>query len=135
MQHGVRRAALRRCQAAGKEFRHATGSSRRLALGNELECLCSLQPEPVGFLGEPECIAEICGARLRSWNGTPSAANSASFHPTPTPAISRPPDMRSSVASAFAVATGLRYGMISTETPTPMRVVCAAMNDIATNRA
>jgi len=42
--------------------------------------------------------------------------------------------MRSSVASAFAVATGLRYGMISTETPTPMRVVCAAINDIATNR-
>jgi len=28
---------------------------------------------------------------------------------------------------------GLRYGMISTETPTPMRVVCAAMNDSATN--
>ena len=36
-------------------------------------------------------------------------------------------------ASAFAVAIGLRYGMIITETPTPMRVVCAAMNDIATN--
>jgi hypothetical protein len=69
----------------------------------------------------------------RSWNGTPSAANSASFHPTPMPAISRPPDMRSSVAIAFAVAIGLRYGMISTETPTPMRLVCAAMNDIDTN--
>jgi len=27
----------------------------------------------------------------------------------------------------------LRHGMIITETPTPMRVVCAAMNDIATN--
>ena len=69
----------------------------------------------------------------RSRNGTPSAANSASFHPAPTPTVSRPPDIRSSVASAFAVATGLRYGMISTETPTPIRLACAAMNDIATN--
>jgi hypothetical protein len=34
----------------------------------------------------------------RSWNGTPSAANSASLQPTPTPAISRPPDIRSIVA-------------------------------------
>jgi hypothetical protein len=57
----------------------------------------------------------------RSWNGTPSAANSASFQPAPTPAISRPPDIRSIVAKLLAVATGLRYGIISTETPTPMR--------------
>jgi hypothetical protein len=69
----------------------------------------------------------------RSWNGTPSAANSASLQPTPTPAISRPPDIRSIVAKLLAVATGFRYGIISTETPTPMRVVCAAINDIATN--
>ena len=41
--------------------------------------------------------------------------------------------MRSSVAIAFAVAIGLRYGMISTETPTPMRLVWAAMKDIDTN--
>src|SRR5208283_3227017 len=53
--------------------------------------------------------------------------NSASFQPTPTPAISRPPDIRSIVAKLLAVATGLRYGIISTETPTPMRVVCAAI--------
>src|SRR5437763_16751578 len=69
----------------------------------------------------------------RSWNGTPSAANSASFQPTPTPAISRPPDIRSIVAKLLAVATGLRYGIISTETPIPMRVVWAAINDIAMN--
>src|SRR5947209_15651042 len=53
----------------------------------------------------------------RSLNGTPSAANSASFQPTPTPAISRPPDILSIVAKLLAVATGLRYGIISTETP------------------
>jgi len=35
----------------------------------------------------------------RSWNGTPSALNSASFHPTPMPVISRPPDMRSNRGS------------------------------------
>ena len=69
----------------------------------------------------------------RSWNGTPSAANSASLQPTPTPAISRPPDIRSIVAKLLAVATGFRDGIISTETPTPMRGVCAAINDIATN--
>jgi len=41
--------------------------------------------------------------------------------------------LRSIVAKLLAVVTGLRYGIISTETPTPMRVVCAAINDIATN--
>jgi hypothetical protein len=34
----------------------------------------------------------------------PSAANSAWFQPTPTPAISRPPDIRSIVARLLAVA-------------------------------
>jgi hypothetical protein len=42
-------------------------------------------------------------------------------------------DIRSIVAKLLAVATGFRYGIISTETPTPMRIVCAAINDIATN--
>jgi len=37
---------------------------------------------------------------------TPTASYSASFQPTPTPAISRPPDIRSIVAKLFAVATG-----------------------------
>src|SRR6516225_11763333 len=69
----------------------------------------------------------------RSWNGTPSAENSASFQPARTPAISGPPDIWSIVAKLLAVATGLRYGIISTETPTPIWVVCAAINDIATN--
>jgi len=41
--------------------------------------------------------------------------------------------IRSTVAKLLAVATGLRYGIISTETPTPMRLVCATINDIATN--
>jgi hypothetical protein len=52
---------------------------------------------------------------------------------SPTPAISRPPDILSIVASILAVATGLRYGTINTDTPSPMRVVFAAINDSATN--
>jgi hypothetical protein len=44
----------------------------------------------------------------RSWNGTLSAANSASFQPALTPTVSLPPDIRSSVARALAVTMGLR---------------------------
>ena len=69
----------------------------------------------------------------RSWKGTPRALNSASFHPAPTPAISRPPDIRSSVAKLFAVTIGLRYGMISTDMPKRMRLVFAATSKSATS--
>ena len=45
----------------------------------------------------------------RSANGgAASASNSSGHHPTPTPTISRPPDIASIVASCFAVTTGLR---------------------------
>src|ERR1700722_9471485 len=52
------------------------------------------------------------GREPRPWNGSPGGADSAPFHPTPIPAMTRPPDIRSSVASAFAVVIGFRYGMI-----------------------
>ena len=38
----------------------------------------------------------------RSSNGTPTAANSSASHPTPTPAIARPPERTSRVASCLA---------------------------------
>ncbi len=43
-----------------------------------------------------------------SKGGAESASNSSRSQPTPAPRITRPPDMTSSVASIFAVTTGLR---------------------------
>ena len=40
--------------------------------------------------------------------------------------MTRPPDSASSVATSFAVTTGLRYGSTYTLTPSRTRVVAAA---------
>ena len=64
--------------------------------------------------------------RPRSWNGTPSAANSASIQPTPAPRISRPSDRLCNVASSFASGSGWRIGRTSTLVPSPTRRVAAA---------
>ena len=64
--------------------------------------------------------------RPRSWNGTPSAANSPSSQPTPAPRISRPSEKFCSVASSLASGSGWRSGNTSTEVPSRMRLVTAA---------
>ena len=47
----------------------------------------------------------------------PTASNSASIQPTPTPRIDRPPDSWSSVAHCFANWTGSRNGSTRTSVP------------------
>ncbi len=52
--------------------------------------------------------------RPRSANGIPSAANSPSTCPAPTPRITRPPDSASRVPNALAVSSGCRYAATNT---------------------
>src|SRR5438445_244983 len=61
--------------------------------------------------------------RPRSLNGTPSAANSGSSQPTPTPRISRPPDKFCSVANSLASGSGSRIGRAMTLVPGRTRPV------------
>ena len=64
--------------------------------------------------------------RPRSLNGTPSAANSGSSQPTPTPMMSRPPERLCSVDNSLASGSGWRIGSTSTLVPSRTRSVTAA---------
>src|SRR5438552_3775857 len=64
--------------------------------------------------------------RPRSLNGTPSAANSGSSQPTPTPRISRPPDKLCNVDNSLASGSGWRIGRTITLVPSRTRSVTAA---------
>ena len=56
----------------------------------------------------------------------PRALNSSVIAPTPTPKVTRPPDIWSSVAAYFASSTGLWYGSTSTDVPRVTLEVVAA---------
>ena len=56
----------------------------------------------------------------------PSASNSSLSQPTPTPRLTRPPDMESSVPSDLANTTGLRWGRIKMPVPNRRVVVAVA---------
>lgn len=56
----------------------------------------------------------------RRSNGTPSASNSSSSHPIPTPRRSRPLLITSSVAACLAMTTGLRRARIRIPVPSLM---------------
>ncbi len=66
----------------------------------------------------------------RSRFGTPTAANSSSIQPEPTPSTIRPSDSRSSDASSWASTTGWRYGTTSTLVPIVIRSVAPATTPI-----
>ena len=68
-------------------------------------------------------------------NGTPSAANSGSDQPTPTPNTNRPPLNRSMLAAIRAVSSGWRYGRSATVVPNSMCSVCPASQARVTNGA
>ena len=59
--------------------------------------------------------------------GAPNASNSSLIHPTPQPAIKRPPDSTSIDAKTFAVWTGFRWGSTNT-------VVSSLIFDVAAAR-
>ena len=65
----------------------------------------------------------------RSRWGIPTASNSRSIQPTPTPRIERPPDSTSSVAHCFANWTGSRNGSTSTSVPRLIERVTPASAD------
>ena len=67
----------------------------------------------------------------RSSKRTPVELNSSATQPAPTPAISRPPDSRSSVASSRAISTGGLSAIMLTLVPSSTRSVTAATYDSA----
>ena len=68
--------------------------------------------------------ASVSAPRRRG--STPSARNSLSIQPTPTPRIRRPPDSSWIDAIHFALGSAGRYGTISTPTARPTRSVMPA---------
>ena len=67
--------------------------------------------------------------RTRRPTGTPKAGLRDSSLPMPKPATTRPPLSTSSVASAFASCTGLRWGSTNTAVPSRTRSVTAATHE------
>ena len=59
--------------------------------------------------------------------GKPNASNSGSCQPAPTPRISRPPLMVSSVPAILASTAGLRNAVHSTIVPSSTRRVASAI--------
>src|SRR5262249_28834708 len=59
----------------------------------------------------------VVGQLPRSRNGTPSASNSWTAQPTPTPRTRRPPLISLRLAAIRAVSSGCRYGTIKTVVP------------------
>ena len=62
----------------------------------------------------------------RFGHDTLTAANSSCCQPTPIPRSKRPPDSQSTLATSFAVYTGLRCGRSRIPVPRRMVDVCPA---------
>ena len=62
-------------------------------------------------------VSSVYAPRSVEAIGAPTFANSDSLQPTPKPAMSRPPERASSVASSFASTTALRIGTTITLAP------------------
>src|ERR1700693_4029903 len=72
--------------------------------------------------------------RARSANDIPTASNSSSSPPIPTPKMKRPPESTSRLATAFAVANALRSGTTKIPVASRIRLGTAAGYASATER-
>lgn len=63
---------------------------------------------------------------IRWSNGAPSARNSVSFQPAPSPSTSRPPEISSTVAACFASMNGAWNAVAATSGPRATRSVASA---------